>query len=51
MKLKCLSRQMVNINQHLTAAVHIVGHVLDDGSSNFEVRAVDAVVNRVLLKN
>ena len=38
-------------NQHLTAAVHTVGHVLDDGSSNFKVPAVDAVVNRVPFKN
>ena len=38
-------------SQHLTAAVHTVGHVLDDGSSNFKVPAVDAIVNRVLFKN
>ena len=38
-------------SQHLTAAVHTVGHVLDDGSSNFKVPAVDAVVNRVPFKN
>ena len=38
-------------NQHLTAAAHTVCHVLDDGSSKFKVPAVDAVVNRVLLKN
>ena len=37
-------------DQHLTAAVHTVGHVLDDGSSNFKVPGVNAVVNRVFLK-
>ncbi len=38
-------------NQHLTASVHIVGHVLDDGFSNLEVPAVNAVGDWVFLKN